>query len=219
MFSLRRLRIGVTNRQPNKNAFLTQKFDIVDIKTQQRNMLRRCLNRGICNFGIFIMTYLKKLKEEFKKHQNFETEINILIDLLKVENYFQVIMLAPQLMESIVSEIDESGREYIIRKMGEPDKDSLHVQKLYNKLIREETIKARVALYLVALYENDYCGFPFSRNDFVKYFSKLESVIACRNHLSHEYYKKHISNQKIKRAAKEALEIVELLSLHPALSY
>ena len=103
------------------------------------------------------MKYIKKLKKEFIEYQIFKAEINVLIDLIEVENYFQVIILAPQLMESIVSEIDKSGREYIIRKMGEPDKDFLYVQKLYNKLLREETIKARVALCLVALYENDYC--------------------------------------------------------------
>lgn len=107
----------------------------------------------------------------------------------------------------------------MIRKMGEPEKENMEVQSLYNKLVQEETIKTRVALYLVNLYENDYCVFSFSKKDFIKYFTKLESVISCRNHLSHEYYKKRISIQKIKRAAKEALEIIELLSLHPALTY
>lgn len=103
--------------------------------------------------------------------------------------------------------------------MGEPDKDSLEVEKLYNKLKQEETIKARVALYLGDLFENDYCDYSFSKREFVKYFTKLESIVACRNDLSHEFYKKYISNQKIKRAAQEALELIELMSLHPALTY
>ena len=165
------------------------------------------------------MTYLEKLREEFKEYQIFEDETKKLGDLFKSGNYFQVVILTPQLLEKIVTEIDKSGREYMVRKMGEPDKETLEVEKLYNKLKQEETIKARVALYIVALFENDYCEFSFTKKEFVKYFTKLESIIACRNNLSHEYYKKHSSNQKIKRAAKESLELVELLSLHPSLTY
>ena len=165
------------------------------------------------------MVYLEKLKEDFKEYQVFEEEIKILGDIFKSGNYFQVVILAPQLLEKIVTEIDESGREYMIRKMGEPGKDTMEVEKLYNKLKQEETIKARVALYLVDLFENDYCDYSFSKKDFVKCFTKLESIIACRNDLSHEYYKRHISNQKIKRAAKESMELVELMSLHPSLTY
>lgn len=165
------------------------------------------------------MKYIEKLREEFKEYQIFKAEFKTLEQLFQSADYFQVIILAPQLLEKIVNEIDESGREYMIRKMGEPDEDSLEVEKLYNKLKQEETIKARVALYLGDLFENDYCDYTFSKREFVKYFTKLESIVACRNDLSHEFYKKHISNQKIKRAAKEALELIELMSLHPALTY
>ncbi|MBF0377559.1 MAG: hypothetical protein HQK72_08750 [Desulfamplus sp.] len=169
--------------------------------------------------GLSNMTYLQKLRKEFGDFQIFKDEIKNLEDMFKLGNYFQLIIIAPQLLEKIVAKIDENGSEYIIRKMGEPDKDTLEVGRLYNKLIQEETIKARVALYLVDLFENDYSEYSFSKKEFVKYFTKLESIIACRNDLAHEYYKRHISSQKIKRAAKESLELVELMSLHPSLSY
>ena len=165
------------------------------------------------------MTFLEKLREDYGEYQIFGDEIENLGELYNSGDYFKVVILTPQLLEKIVTEIDENGREYIIRKMGEPDKDTLDVEKLYNKLKQEETIKARVALYLVDLFENDYCEHSFTKKEFVKYFTKLESIIACRNDLSHEFYKKHISNQKIKRAAKESLELVELMSFHPSLTY
>ena len=165
------------------------------------------------------MTFLEKLREEYEECQIFGAEVKNLGELYKSGDFFKVIILVPQLLEKIVAEIDENGREYIIRKMGEPDKESLEVEKLYNKLKQEETIKARVALYLVDLFENDYCEYSFSKKEFIKYFTKLESIIACRNDLSHEFYKKHISNQKVKRAAKESLELVELMSFHPSLTY
>lgn len=165
------------------------------------------------------MKYINKLREEFREYQIFKADFAILDDLFHSSNFFQIVILAPQLLEKIVHEIDESGREFIMRKMGESDKESLEVEKRYNRLKQEETIKARVALYLVDLFENDYCDYSFSKKEFLAYFTKLESIVACRNDLSHEYYKKHISNHKMKIAAKEALDLVELMSLHPALTH
>lgn len=47
------------------------------------------------------MKYIEKLREEFKEYQIFKTEFDILKELFQSANYFQVIILAPQLLERI----------------------------------------------------------------------------------------------------------------------
>jgi hypothetical protein len=162
---------------------------------------------------------MKKLKEYFGDSDVFKEEIEELRRAHEDGDFFQVIVVSPQLMEKIVYEIDEAGREYMVRKMGEPESDELEVYSLYNKLKQEESIKARVAAYLVDFYENNHWESEFPKKEFIKYFTKLENVISCRNQLTHEFYKKELSNRKLRQASKEALEVIELLSFHPVLYY
>lgn len=160
---------------------------------------------------------MKVLREYFADIAIFKKELEELRNAHAEGDFFRVIIVAPQLMEKIIFEIDKAGEEYVVRKMGEPEEDDLEVYHIYNNLLREETIKARVAGYLIDFYENDHWESKFPKKDFKKYFSKLENVISCRNQLAHEFYKTSISDRRLKLASKEALEIVELLSYHPTL--
>lgn len=160
---------------------------------------------------------MKVLREYFAGIAVFKEELEGLRSAHENGDYFRVIIASPQLMEKIVFEIDKGCEEYMVGKMGEPEEDDIEVYHLYNKLLREETIKARVAGYLIDFYENDHWESKFPKKDFKKYFTKLENVISCRNQLTHEFYKTLISNRRLKQASNEAMEIVELLSYHPSL--
>jgi predicted SnoaL-like aldol condensation-catalyzing enzyme len=160
---------------------------------------------------------MKVLREYFADIAIFKEELEGLRSAHEKGDYFKVIVVSPQLMEKIVFEIDKVGEEYMVRKMGEPDEDDLDVYRLYNKLLQEETIKARVAGYLIDFYENDHWESKFPKKEFKKYFTKLENVISCRNQLAHEFYKTSISDRRLKQASKEAMDVVELLSYHPSL--
>ena len=160
---------------------------------------------------------MKVLREYFADIAIFKEELEELRSAHEKGDYFKVIVVSPQLMEKIVFEIDKAAEEYMVRKMGEPEEDDLEVYRLYNKLLQEETIKARVAGYLMDFYENNHWESKFPKKEFKKYFTKLENVISCRNQLTHQFYKTSISDRRLKQASKEAMEVVELLSYHPGL--
>ena len=166
------------------------------------------------------MNFLELVKKEYLDESSyFEDEVEFLKSSLLAKNYFEVIILAPQLMEKIVYEVDERYDQYLTRKVGEPTEEEKEVNSLYSRVIKEETIKARVARILIDLYQNDHFDFPCARNDFVKYFTKLDSIVSCRNHLAHDFYKKQISKKRMKQVANEAIELVELLAYYPGLGY
>ena len=160
---------------------------------------------------------MKELRELFADVAICKDELADLRKSHEICDYFKVIIIAPQLMEKIVIEIDKAGLRYMESKMGEPEADDVEVYHLYNKLLRQDTIKARVAGYLIDFYENDHWESKFPKKDFKKYFTKLENAISCRDELSHEYYKKPISSRRLKQTSDEAIEIIELLSYHPSL--
>jgi hypothetical protein len=160
---------------------------------------------------------MKVLREYFADIAVFKEEFEELRRAHEKGDYLKVIIVSPQLMEKIVSEIDKAGDEYMVRKMGAPQEHDLEVYRLYNKLLQEETIKARVAAYLVDFYENNHWESKSPKKEFKKYLTKLENAISCRNQLTHQFYKTSISYRRLKQASKEAMEVVELLSYHPSL--
>ncbi|WP_300464102.1 hypothetical protein [Desulfobacula sp.] len=166
------------------------------------------------------MNYLELIKKEcFEESPYFKDEIDFLKSLFIERNYFDIIIIAPQLMEKIAYEIDECYDQYLTRKMGEPSEEEKEVHSLYSRVIKEESTKARVAKILIDLYQNEHFDCSFSRNEFIKYFTKLENIISCRNHLAHDFYKIQISKKRIKQVANEAIELIELLAYYPGLGY
>lgn len=158
------------------------------------------------------------LKENYQG-ASCEQDMQEIRKLHEAKNYFQVIIQFPQLAEKIWLEITASNAAYIERKVGEPSPDDQEVYSLINRLQREESIKARVADCLLDLYESDLLDSGFPKKEFVKYFTKLESIIRCRDQLCHEYYKNCPPQSKQKRASSEAMELLELLAYHPRLYF
>jgi hypothetical protein len=161
----------------------------------------------------FVMRKMK-YQERYKNGSKHVKEIAAAFD---AGDYFKVLVLAPQVFEIMINELEKDYSEDMASKIGKiEDPEILKIYSMHNRLQQTETIKARVAGKLLWFFESEYWENleppKNSGKEFKKYFTKIESIFAIRNGISHEYFKKKINNSNLERNAKACFEIVDLLN-------
>ncbi|PSV10289.1 hypothetical protein C0W93_12585 [Photobacterium leiognathi subsp. mandapamensis] len=145
----------------------------------------------------------------------FYTEVSALADAHNSGDYFRVIMLAPQLLAKVGNAIGEVGEEITNCIVGDClSADDKEVYSLIGKLEQELSDKAYIASVLVSYYESEFWSKNHSKKEFVKYFTKLEDLVALRNLLAHEFYKKPLPERRIKNCSKSAMDLLFLFANH-----
>ncbi|TDM51425.1 hypothetical protein [Aliivibrio fischeri] len=147
-------------------------------------------------------------------HPFFKEIIN-LIQAHDNEDYFKVVMLSPQLLVQIADAIGKVAEEVTYCIVGdclsEEDKE---VYKLIGKLDRDLSDKAYIGHGLVSYYESEYWPKNSSKKEFIKYFTKLEDLVALRNVFAHEFYKKEIVDRRMKNCSKAGIDLILLFASH-----
>lgn len=142
--------------------------------------------------------------------------IQAIAKLYDEKRYFVVIILAPQVYEQMVLYIDKNAKDYLKHKIGESFfEEELEIRKYHKRLVQEESIKAQTVNCLIDMYFAEDGEFSINKKGFKKYFTKLENIVSLRNDLSHDFFKKNVSQIRIKRTAKECFDIIDILVNHP----
>lgn len=145
----------------------------------------------------------------------FYTEVSALVDAHNSDDYFKVIMLAPQLLAKIGNAIGEVGEEITYCIVGDYlSDDDKEVYRLIGNLEQELSDKVYIARVLVSYYESEFWSKNHSKKGFVKYFTKLEDLVSLRNLLAHEFYKKPLPERRLKNCSKSAMDLLFLFANH-----
>ncbi|WP_217534947.1 hypothetical protein [Vibrio metschnikovii] len=145
----------------------------------------------------------------------FYAEISALENAHNSGDHFKVIMLAPQLLAQIGNAIAEVSEGMIDDMVGDCfSDDDKEVYRLMGKFERELSDKAYIASILVGYYESKFWSKNHSKREFIKYFTKLEDLVALRNLFAHEYYKKSLPARRVKNCSKSAMDLLFLFANH-----
>lgn len=149
-----------------------------------------------------------------EKYRQCENHIKVLAELYDSRNYFAVVVLAPQVFEAMMDERDRDYEADLEGKVGEMDDDDKTVFGLYERLLQGESIKARLAGYILHFYQAEYWHDGTPVRSFRSYFTKMESIFSLRNKLAHEYFKAKPRQSHLKAKARECFDIIDLLLDH-----
>lgn len=149
-----------------------------------------------------------------KKYGKCENHIKELAELYDSGNYFAVVVLAPQVFEAMIDKRDRDYGADLEGKVGEMDENDRIVYGLYERLLQGESIKVRVAGYILHFYQAAYWDGGNPVGIFRSYFNKMDSIFTLRNQLAHEYFKVKIRQRSLKVKARECFDIVDLLLDH-----
>lgn len=149
-----------------------------------------------------------------KKYEKQEKYIRELAENFDAGNYFVVVILAPQVFERMLTERDSDYQEDLKSKCGDIPDEEQEIYRLYDRLLTNESIKARLGGYLLHFYEAGYWDEGDPKQSFKKYFSKMEAVISMRNTLAHTYFRDRPRTNLIKSRARECFEILDVLLDH-----
>lgn len=159
---------------------------------------------------------MKMKNDLFRKYDALDLckkPIKTLVKCFKEGNYLKVIILSPQvfglLVDDIVKPKEEFYNDWIEHKVGKPSKIDYEIEEHYHRLLKEESIKARVVEFLVHSYFSGYS--PISSKEIKKCFTKLDNIFAQRNFLAHEFFSKDIKDKVLLRTAKDCFYIIDTM--------
>ena len=130
--------------------------------------------------------------------------------------YFTVVILAPQFLVQIIdllSNYRDEWDDWIERKCPiELTKDELEVYRLAGQLQRKESDRSYIVGALVELFDGGHWDESNAKENFVKFFTKLDDLTSLRNQYAHEYYAKEVSVNRAKNCSQSGIELIELFS-------
>lgn len=159
---------------------------------------------------------LSLMKNKYGKYTIAYDAIKTLAEAYDKKDYFKLIVLAPLVFEQITIEIAENLDGYEEDKMAEDSyKEHKEIQNLYQRILQPSSIKARSVSAILDLYYQPCDEAWIDCKQFKRFFTKIENMFSLRNILVHDFFKKDISAERIKRTSIECFEIIDILLKHP----
>ena len=146
-----------------------------------------------------------------------ESELRNEIESLQLAHdegdYLRVVILSPQLIVQVIDKLASYSEEWIDSKITSKfSEDDVEVYRMASQLQQKESDRSYIVGALVELYNSDYWSEGVGKKSFVKYFTKLDDLIALRNMYAHEFYTKSVSERRSKNCSKAGLDIAKLFA-------
>ena len=140
-------------------------------------------------------------------------EIKLLQASHDEEDYLRVVILAPQIIVQIIDRLSTYSEEWMERKIySKFSEDDKEVYRIAGQLQQKESDRSYIVGALVELYNSGYWSEGVGKKSFVKYFTKLDDLVALRNIFAHEYYEKKVTKRRAKNCSKSGIDIANLFA-------